>query len=477
MTEPTGTRPPARERLRVPVLSSDPERSARREFQRRVVRATLLVDGILVLTLLAAVIAWKLRAVLLLVVISLFLTLLLHPLVSFLERRGVKRGLATGIVFVVGLAVVGIILFAVLNPLVSAAEHLANALPRIIRQAENGRGTLGHFVKKFHLLKYVTAKNGGAQSLISKFGKPALSIGKGVLSGVVALATVVFLTFFLLIHAPRIYRGVLDWMQPERAERVRVIVNDVERSVVGYMAGDFATSVIAGIVVTATLVIMDVPYPLVLGVWVAIVDFLPLVGGLLAGVPTVIIATLHSLPAGIVTLVVFLVYQEVENHVLYPIIMSRTVKLNSLWVLISVLFGAALGDVVGSVFGGFVGALLAVPAGSAVQVVARDLWQHRTGSLLLGVSSPTAAVATAGTSALDTGLIPVDPGAAGSPNGGTPPAAAGDGAAGGVIGGDGAGRPDGTEAGGNGGDPGAVQRGRARDRERRRRRRPPRPQG
>jgi predicted PurR-regulated permease PerM len=413
MRPPSGSRPVPRDGRRVPLLATDPERSARREFQRRVLRAALIVDGVVVVTALVGVLAWRLRVVLLLILISLFMTLLLHPLVSVLERHNVRRALATGIVFVFGFGLIGTLLFVILTPLVNAAEHLANSLPRIIREAEHGRGAVGHLVTTFHLSKYVTAKNGGAQSLISKLGKPALSVGKGVLSGAVGVVTIIFLTFFLLIHAPRIYRAILDWMQPDRAERVREIVSDVERSVVGYMAGDLATSIVAGVVITVTLLATGVPYPVVIGVWVAVVDFLPLVGGLLAGVPTVVIAVLHSDVAGVVTLVVFLVYQEIENHVLYPIIMSRTVKLNSLWVLISVLIGAELGDVVGSVFGGFVGALLAVPAGSAVQVIARDLWRHRTGAILLGVSQPAKAVQTEGTSSLDTGLIPVRGGEAG----------------------------------------------------------------
>ena len=195
-------------------------------------------------------------------------------------------------------------------------------------------------------------------------------------------------------------------MQPERAERVHGILSDVSRSVAGYMLGNFLTSVIAGFTIGITLLAVGVPYPAVLGLWVAIVDFLPLIGGLLAGVPTVIVAALHSLPAGIITLVVFLVYQQVENHVLNPIIMARTVRLNPLWVLLAVLFGAAIGDLVGSIFGGLVGALLAVPAASAIQVLARDLWQHRTGAALLGLP----------TGANDTGAIAVTP----SPGGDTP---------------------------------------------------------
>ena len=127
------------------------------------------------------------------------------------------------------------------------------------------------------------------------------------------------------------------------------------------MLGNFATSVIAGVVVFGTLRLTGVPFAAALAIWVGIVDFLPLVGGLLAGVPTVALAALHSLTAGIVTLVVFLVYQQIENHILNPLVMSRTVRLNPLWVLLAILVGAELGDFVGSTFGALVGALLAVP--------------------------------------------------------------------------------------------------------------------
>jgi predicted PurR-regulated permease PerM len=109
--------------------------------------------------------------------------------------------------------------------------------------------------------------------------------------------------------------------------------------------------------------------------WVALVDFLPMVGGLLAGVPTVLFAVTHSLTAGIVTAVVFLIYQQLENHVLTPLIIGRTVRVSPLLVLLSVLAGTTLGNWADGLFGAFVGALLAIPAAATLQVVARELWQ------------------------------------------------------------------------------------------------------
>src|SRR6202034_2184450 len=142
-------------------------------------------------------------------------------------------------------------------------------------------------------------------------------------------------------------RGLLGVMRPSRAARVSEVAEEVNRSVTGFMLGNFTTSLIAGLVVLVTLMALGVPFPFLWALWVALVDFLPMIGGALAGIPTVLFAFGHSLTAGIVTLVVFLIYTQTENHVLNPIIMSRTVKVNPLLVLLSILIGAEIGSWIG----------------------------------------------------------------------------------------------------------------------------------
>jgi predicted PurR-regulated permease PerM len=141
------------------------------------------------------------------------------------------------------------------------------------------------------------------------------------------------------------------------------------------MAGNVLTSLIAGIVVFVTLLVLGVPFPLLWALWVALVDFLPMIGGALAGIPTVLFAAAHSLTAGIVTVVVFLAYTQIENHILNPVIMSRTVRINPLLVLVSILVAASLGSWIGGLFGGFVAALLAIPAAGAAQVIVTEIWR------------------------------------------------------------------------------------------------------
>ena len=191
----------------------------------------------------------------------------------------------------------------------------------------------------------------------------------------------------MLLEAPKLRVGLLGLMTAERADRYGKIAREVNASVTGYMLGNFATSVIAGVVVLATLFVLGVPFPFLWALWVALVDFLPMIGGALAGIPVVLFALTQSFSAGVVTLVVFLIYTQVENHVLNPIIMSRTVRINPLLVLVSILVGASLGSWIGGFFGGFVAALLAIPAAGATQVIIKAIWQAT------GAAPPQAAAA------------------------------------------------------------------------------------
>ena len=150
----------------------------------------------------------------------------------------------------------------------------------------------------------------------------------------------------------------------------------MSRAVTAYVLGTVAMGLLFGVVVLVTLLVLGVPFALLLALWVALVAMIPLVGGLIAGVPTVTLAFLHSPTAGVVTFVVFIAFQLVENHFLYPVVMSRTVRMNPLWVLLAVLVGANLGAVFGSTLGALTGALVAIPVGGALQVVFREVWER-----------------------------------------------------------------------------------------------------
>jgi predicted PurR-regulated permease PerM len=338
--------------------------------------AILTTVGVVVAVYLLGKVVYRLKDVILLIIVAAFVAVILNPAVVALQRWKIKRrGWAVAVVTLWALIVFVGLAIAFGSPLANAISHLAQKLPTYVTDAEHGRGWLGHLVLRYHVQTWV---NKNAPKLVS-FGeglaKPALTLGKGALSLLLELFTIFILVLLLLLEGPKMRRGLLGAMAPERATRYSRVAHEVNRSVTGYMLGNVFTSVIAGLVVFVTLVVVGVPFPFLWALWVALVDFLPMIGGALAGIPTVLFAAAHSLSAGIVTLVVFLVYTQLENHVLNPIVMSRTVRVNPLLVLLSILFGAEIGSWIGGVFGAFVGALLAIPTAGAIQVVVREVWQ------------------------------------------------------------------------------------------------------
>ena len=339
-------------------------------------RTILVTAGVVVATYLAGKLIYLLRDIVLLMLVAGFVAMLLNPAVAKVQRRVPRRGLAVTIVTLwaalvfIGLAVA----FGV--PLVNGITHLADRLPGYVASAQHGRGWIGHLVARYHVQSWVQRNTPKLVGYAQSLGKPALTVGKGAVSLIIELFTLFVLVLLLLLEGPKMWSWTLGQMTPGRQATVTRVAADVSQKVTGYMFGDLLTSLIAGIVVFVTLLILGVPFPLLWGLWVALVDFLPMIGGALAGIPTVLFAFIaRGLTAGIVTAVVFAVYTQIENHVLNPVVMSKTVRINPLLVFIAVLTGASLGSLIGGIFGGFVAALLAIPTAGALQVLVKEVWQ------------------------------------------------------------------------------------------------------
>jgi predicted PurR-regulated permease PerM len=344
---------------------------------RRIPLRTIITAIVAVVAFyLAGKLIFRLKDVLLLLVVAGFLALILNPVVGVTERYVVKRrGLAVTVV-----AVLVVLVFAGLSvafgyPLVNGITHLADNLPTYVANAEHGKGWIGKLVQHYHVQQWVQKNEAKLVSFGQDISAPALAVGKGALSLVIELLTIFILVLLLLLEGPKLRRGILSLLSPGQAREAQAVASEVNRSVIGYMLGNFLTSLICGLVVFVDLMVLGVPFPLLWALWVALVDFLPMIGGALAGIPVVVFAAFHSLTAGIVTLVVFLVYTQTENHILNPVIMSKTVRISPLLVLVSVLVAASVGDWVGGLFGGFVAALLAIPVAGAFQVIVREVWR------------------------------------------------------------------------------------------------------
>ena len=317
----------------------------------------------------AVLLLWKLKRIVGLVVIAAFFAIILNPLVDAVTRLRLRRSIATTIVFLLGVGAFAAMIYTFVRPIYDAGQNFARDIPGFVERAQHGQGKVGELIKRFDLEQKVKENAPKLQEALRNAGGPAVRTAQKVASGLVALLTILVVSFLMLLEAPTIISSFLSLLSPERSLQVRRIGQDVARAVTGYMAGNLLISLIAGLLTYVSLKILGVPFAGVLGLWVGFADLLPLVGATVGAVPTIVIAFLQSTGAGIAMLIIYIVYQQLENHFISPVIMSRTVKLSPLLVLLSALVGVELA--------GFVGALLAIPAAGAIQVVVRDLWDER----------------------------------------------------------------------------------------------------
>jgi predicted PurR-regulated permease PerM len=322
-------------------------------------------------------VVWIARHVLAWVVIALFLALALDPLVGWIERRGrIARGPAIGLAYVIALIVIVGIGATFVPKLVDEVNGFVQALPSYVHDLTHGRGRLGFLETKYHVVEKVReqVQSGGAKKLLGLSGA-ALTITKSVITIIAATITIVFLTFFMLLEGRTWVERIYALFPEESRPRWRRIGADIYRTVGGYVTGNILISLIAGASITIVLLVMGVPYAVALGLLVAFLDLIPLAGATVAGIIVCIVAFLHSVPAGIVVLVFFVVYQQIENHFLQPVIYGRTVQLSPLAVLVSVLVGAELA--------GILGALAAIPVAGTLQVIVRDQLAVRRGLVVV----------------------------------------------------------------------------------------------
>jgi predicted PurR-regulated permease PerM len=314
---------------------------------------------------------YLIRRIIGLVAISIFIAIALGPAVEFYQRRRFlrRRGFAILATYLSILLAVFLVGLAVVPPIVRQTNKFVSHVPQYVRDLRKNP-TIRKYDQKYHVTQKLEQQ---ATKLPSKLGSAAgalRDVTVGVFSAAVKLVTVLVLTFFLLLDGRRIVDWAVRELGPMTGPRVRAIAADVYRSVGGYVIGNLAISLIAGIGTYIVLSILGIQFAVPLAVLMAFLDLIPLVGATIAGVVIGIVCAIQDFPTAVIVWVVYLiVYQQVENNALQPIIYRRTVALHPLVVLVGVLIGAELL--------GVLGALLAIPVAGALQIVAKDWWRYR----------------------------------------------------------------------------------------------------
>lgn len=331
------------------------------------------------------VLLWFLREtsrILIWMLIAAFFAVVLTPPVEWLVRRlRMRRGLAVTVVFVLGLGLLGGLGYTFVKPITTQGTEFADRFPTYVQDAQNGKGQMGRIVKRYKLDTWLEKNQDELRRRAREFLEPKRIFGiavAGVGTVFTALAgvlTVLVMTFLMLLQGQELLVAATRLLDDDQRRRLLAVANGSARAITGYVNGNLLISVFCGAATYVCLWFTDVPFAVVLALWVAFADLIPLVGATMGAIPTILVAFLHSTGAGIVVLVFYAIYQQFENHVLQPTIMSRTVALRPLVILLAVLLGVELA--------GLLGALLAIPAAGVVKVIGADILAHRRPDLLV----------------------------------------------------------------------------------------------
>lgn len=336
---------------------------------RSFVAAAVVVLG----TLAAIQLLLLAERVLLLTVVAGFLAIVLAPPVRRVQQRlHARRGLAVGIVMLTTILVVGGLITLFILPVRAQLGEVISDLPGAVKDAGSGRGPLGEIVSRLGLEQLVDDNQAALTRTAESLQRSLPDLIGEALLFTLDVVTILVICALMLTQSAALARSGLKTVPSRHRERVADVSRAAAGAVSGYMIGNLIISVCAGATALLFMLLTGVPNPLLLALWVAFADLIPLVGATLGAAVVVVAAFFVSPTVGIVAVVFFVLYQQFENSVLQVVVMARTVKVNPLTVLLSVLLGVDMF--------GFVGALLAVPVAGVVTVVVHELWQNRSGS-------------------------------------------------------------------------------------------------
>jgi predicted PurR-regulated permease PerM len=303
------------------------------------------------------------------VFIALFLAVALGPAVEFLTRRRFPRALAILTVYVGLMLTVFGLGMLVVPPIVSGVNDFVDNVPSYVEDLRDSK-TFREYDDKYDITPKLKEQ---ADELPQRLGDAASglrTVTVGVFGAIIQLVTILVMTFFILLDGKRMLRFAIKELGDIRGRRAEHLGQDIYRAVGGYVAGNLAISLIAGLSSYVVMKLLGIPFAVPLAVLMAFLDLIPLVGSAIGGAIIAVAAAIVGFPTDLIIWgVFFIIYQQVENNLLQPLIYKRTVAIHPLLVIVAVLIGASLL--------GVLGALLAIPVAATVQIVVKDWWEHR----------------------------------------------------------------------------------------------------
>lgn len=310
----------------------------------------------------------QVSSILVIVLVAIFIAVGLNPVVEWLIHRGVRRAWAVVVVSVGVLTVVTIFIVALVPVLQDQLTAIVDNAPGWLEELAKNR-TVKDLDGKYDIIDTVNAKLTDGSFAQTAFGS-LFTVGLAVVNALFNAFLIFVLTLYFLSALPTIKRSCYELAPASRRTRVSNLGDQILRQVGGYVSGAFIVAVCAGVSSFIFLEIVGLgQYALALALVVAILDFIPLIGATIGAVVVTLIGFATSPTIGVICLVFFLTYQQVENYVIYPRVMSSSVNVPGVVTVVAVLIGGSLM--------GVVGAMLAIPTAAGGLLLLREVFLRK----------------------------------------------------------------------------------------------------
>ena len=330
--------------------------------------------AIIALTVVAFGLLQKMSHVLGLIGIAFFFSLALNSPIKWVakklpKRKKDNRALAIGITMVVVVALLMGFLVSVLPPLSKQTVNFAKEVPGLIESTKTGEGPIGRFVQTYSLEDDVEALADQLSSRVGNIGSSALTTVGKVGSSLISLLTVIVLTIMMLSEGPKWTRLSRRMIAPRRRGHVESLVVEMNKVVQGYVNGQVVLALVAALLIAPMFFILDISYPLALIGIVFICGLIPMVGHTIGAVIVTFVALFTSLPAALIILGYYILYQQIENYAVQPRVQANTTNMSPLLVFVALLLGGSIG--------GLLGAIVAIPVMGCIRILVIDFIERR----------------------------------------------------------------------------------------------------
>jgi len=318
-----------------------------------------------ILVLAALVFLYTIRDIVAIIFVAIFLSAAITPWVNWFHVRKIPRALAVLIIYIIALAISSLVIALVIPPLIEQVNQLSGSLPTFLQSVLTGLAEINQGTAVTDVQQSLQ----GVQSTLAIASEGVFKTLSSIFGGLIFFGAVMVLTFYMVLNEKLLYRFVQIVTPKNYQEYAAKFIGRAQDKLGKWLRGQLLLMLFVAVLTYIGLVLLGVEFALVLALLAGLFELIPMVGPILSAIPALIIALSISPTLAVFVLILYIIVQQVENHILVPKVMQKAVGLNPIVIIVAILIGLKLA--------GVIGAIIAVPATTMIYMFVTDMYDKK----------------------------------------------------------------------------------------------------